>query len=83
MEQMVRTSKVRALIVVAPPRTLAELRNALDSDVKVCVIAEINKDLTEHSVEELKSISWPMLENGLFGRSRQVSCTPWEFDLNL
>ena len=28
MEQMVRTSKAKALIVVAPPKTFAELRNA-------------------------------------------------------
>jgi protein required for attachment to host cells len=45
MEQLVRTSKAKALIVVAPPRTLAELRNAFHSDVKACVIAEINKNL--------------------------------------
>ena len=37
MEQLVRTSKATTLIVVAPPRTLAELRNALHPDVKACV----------------------------------------------
>lgn len=54
MEQMVRASKATALIVVAPPRTLAELRNAMHSDVKARVIAEINKDLTKHSVQEIE-----------------------------
>ena len=54
MEQMVRASKAKALIVVAPPKTLAELRNALHSDVKACIIAEINKDLTKHSVGEIE-----------------------------
>ncbi|WP_082512463.1 host attachment protein [Afipia sp. Root123D2] len=54
MEQLVRTRKAKALIVVAPPRTLADLRNAFHSDVKACVIAEINKDLTSHSVGEIE-----------------------------
>jgi protein required for attachment to host cells len=54
MEQMVRASKAKALIVVAPPRTLAELRNAFHSDVKACVVAEINKDLTKLPVGEIE-----------------------------
>jgi len=54
MEQLVRTSKAKALIVAAPPRTLADLRNAFHSDVKACIIAEINKDLTKHSVGEIE-----------------------------
>ena len=54
MEQMVRTSKAKALIVVAPPKTLAELRTAFHPDVKACIVAEINKDLTKHSVGEIE-----------------------------
>ena len=54
MEQTVRTSKAKVLIVVAPPRTLAELRNAFHSDVKACVVAEINKDLTNVPVGEIE-----------------------------
>ena len=54
MEQLIRTSRTKALIVVAPPRTLAELRNAFHSDVKACVVAEINKDLTKHSLGEIE-----------------------------
>jgi protein required for attachment to host cells len=54
MEQMVRTSKAKALIVVAPPKTLAELRSAFHSDVKACIVAEINKDLTKHSIGEIE-----------------------------
>lgn len=53
IEQLVRKSKVKDLIVVAPPRTLADLRNAFHSDVKA-FIAEINKDLTRHSVGEIE-----------------------------
>jgi protein required for attachment to host cells len=54
LEQMVRTSKAKALIVVAPPRTLADLRNAFHPDVTACIIAEINKDLTGHPVGEIE-----------------------------
>lgn len=54
MEQLVRKSETKALIVVAPPRTLADLRNAFHSDVKACIIAEINKDLTKHSIGEIE-----------------------------
>ena len=54
MEQMVRASKAKALIVVAPPKTLADLRNAFHADVKACVVAEINKDLTKHPVWEIE-----------------------------
>ena len=54
MEQMVRASKAKALVVVAPPRTLADLRDAFHADVKACVIAEIHKDLTKHPVWEIE-----------------------------
>jgi protein required for attachment to host cells len=54
MEQMIRVSNVKALIVVAPPRTLAELRDAFHSVVKACVLAQINKDLTKHPIAEIK-----------------------------
>lgn len=56
IEQMVRASKAKALVVVAPPRTLADLRDAIHADVKACVVAEINKDLTKHPVWEIKSM---------------------------
>jgi protein required for attachment to host cells len=53
MERMVRTSKAKALVVVAPPRTLADLRNAFHPEVKTCIVAEINKDLTNHPVGDI------------------------------
>ena len=37
-------------LVVAPPRTLADLRDAFHADVKACVIAEIHKDLSAEAV---------------------------------
>ena len=50
----VRGSKVKKLVVVAPPRTLAELRLAFHPDVKACIVAEVNKDLTKHPVDEIE-----------------------------
>jgi protein required for attachment to host cells len=50
----VRERKVKALVVVAPPRTLADLRQAFHADVKSRIIAEIDKDLTKHSVYEIE-----------------------------
>jgi protein required for attachment to host cells len=48
MEQVVRERKAKALVIVAPPRTLADLRRAVHPDVKERIIAEIGKDLTKH-----------------------------------
>ncbi|MBX9709717.1 MAG: host attachment family protein [Xanthobacteraceae bacterium] len=42
------------MIAAAPPRTPTELRVAFHSDVKACIIAEINKDLTKHPVLEIE-----------------------------
>jgi protein required for attachment to host cells len=42
LEHMVRREKVKAIIIVAPPRTL-ELRNALHADVKSRIVAEIDR----------------------------------------
>jgi protein required for attachment to host cells len=44
------------LIVVAPPRTLAELRKNYDKAVTSRLIAEIDKDLTKHPVDEITAI---------------------------
>ncbi len=55
IEQVVRARKVPAIVVVAPPRTLADLRDAFHTDVQARVIAEINKDLTKHSVGQIET----------------------------
>ena len=44
---------ISALVVVAPPRTLAALRQALSDRLKRAVIAEIDKDLTKLTIEEI------------------------------
>jgi protein required for attachment to host cells len=54
MEEIMRSRKVPALIVVAPPRTLADLRTAFHADVRARIVAEINKDLTKHPVGDIE-----------------------------
>jgi protein required for attachment to host cells len=44
------------LIVVAPPHTLGELRKHYDNAVISRIVAEIGKDLTKHSVNEITTI---------------------------
>ena len=54
LEQIVRADKTKAIVIVAPPRTLAELRNAFHPDVKARIVAEINKDLTRMPIDEIE-----------------------------
>lgn len=44
------------LIVVAPPRTLAELRRHYDKSVLSRLVAEVDKDLTKHPIDEITAI---------------------------
>jgi protein required for attachment to host cells len=53
-EKLVRERKVKAVVIAAPPRTLAELRQALHSDVKARIVAEVDKDFTKHPVYEIE-----------------------------
>jgi protein required for attachment to host cells len=52
--RVVRERKIEALVVAAPPRTLAELRQAFHADVKKRIIAELDKDLTKQPVHEIE-----------------------------
>ena len=54
LEKVVRERKVEHLIVVAPPRTLADLRKAFHDDVKKKIVAELDKDLTKHPVYDIE-----------------------------
>ena len=54
LEQLVRGEKVKKIVVVAPPRTLAELRTAFHADVKSRIVAEIDKDLTKLPVDQIE-----------------------------
>lgn len=51
-----RADEISALVVVAPPRTLAELRDSFSEKVRARVIAEVDKDLTKHPVHEIERL---------------------------
>jgi len=53
LEQVARSNNVKAIVIVAPPRTLAALRQAFHADIAARIIAEIGKDLTKHPVSEI------------------------------
>lgn len=44
---------MEALIIVAPPRSLAELRRSLSERLRRVIVTEIDKDLVKHPVEEI------------------------------
>ncbi|MCE1236839.1 MAG: host attachment family protein [Hyphomicrobiales bacterium] len=44
------------LIVVAPPRILAELRQDLSGEARARLRAEIDKDLTRHTIADIETI---------------------------
>ncbi len=44
------------LIIVAPPRTLGELRKHFDKDVQARIVAEIDKDLTGHPINKMEAV---------------------------
>jgi len=54
LERVVRERGIKALVIAAPPRTLAELRHAFHADVKSRIVAELDKDLTKHPVYEIE-----------------------------
>lgn len=54
LEKLVRERSTKALVVVAPPRVLAELRHAFHADVRSRIIAELDKDLTKQPVYEIE-----------------------------
>ena len=54
MEKAVREQKAPALVVVAPPKTLGDLRAAFHADVRARIIAEIHKDLTRHPIDDIE-----------------------------
>src|ERR1700680_1146065 len=50
---VVRSNKVKKLFVVAPARTLVDLRAVMHEDVRKVIVAELDKDLTRHPVHEI------------------------------
>ena len=54
LERLVRERAVPALVIAAPPRALADLRKALHPDVRARIVAELNKDFTNHPVADIE-----------------------------
>lgn len=54
MESLLRNRAIKKIIVVAPPRTLADLRQAFHQDVKTRIVAEFAKDLTRCRLDEIE-----------------------------
>jgi protein required for attachment to host cells len=53
LDAAAKAGNFKQLVLVAPPRTLAELRTHLGAEAKKRVIAEVGKDLTKHPVSEI------------------------------
>lgn len=56
LSRMVGRGHIGRMVIVAPPRTLGELREHLDEAVLKTVVAEIPKTLTKHPLPELQKI---------------------------
>jgi protein required for attachment to host cells len=56
LKQRALRNEFEALVVVAPPKTLGELRKHYHKEVEKRVLAEIPKDLTNLPVEEIERI---------------------------
>jgi protein required for attachment to host cells len=54
LEKLVRERNAKVLIVIAPPRALADLRKSFHEDVKKKIVAEIDKDLTKLPLHEIE-----------------------------
>jgi protein required for attachment to host cells len=54
LERLVRERGAPALVIAAPPRTLADLRDALHPNVKARIVLEINRDFTKQPVWEIE-----------------------------
>lgn len=56
LERRCEAGDFSRLVVVAPPRTLAELRKHYSKRVKAAIIAEIDKDLTNHPLHKIERV---------------------------
>jgi len=52
-----------ALVIAAPPKTLADLRRWVPPEVKAKIVAEIDKDLTKHPVRDIERHIFEALKN--------------------
>lgn len=53
LDRLLRELETKRLVVVAPPRTLADLRRSFSPTVQKSIVAELAKDLTGLSVSDI------------------------------
>lgn len=46
----------KEIVIVAPPKILADLRHAFSAEAKKRIVAEIAKDLTKHPLSEIEKL---------------------------
>jgi len=51
-----KAARFDELVIVAPPRTLGELRKHYDTAVEAKIVAEVDKDLVNHPIDKLESL---------------------------
>lgn len=56
LDRLAEADTFAKLVVVAPPRTLAELRRHFGKAVTSRIVAEIDKDLTKHPVLDIAAL---------------------------
>lgn len=55
LDKVRQAHKLEQLMIVAAPAFLGELRNQLSDEVNNCVIFELDKNLTQHSAEDIRT----------------------------
>ena len=53
LDRLLRELQTKRLVIVAPPRTLADLRRSFSPTVQKSIVAELAKDLTGLSVSDI------------------------------
>jgi protein required for attachment to host cells len=56
INRAVQEGLFKKLILIAPPKTLGELRDKLSPEARNHIRAEINKDLTKHAIPEIERL---------------------------
>lgn len=56
VQALCRKGTIKRLVLVAPPKTLADLRKSLPESLHSAIVAEVNKDLTKHPVDQIERL---------------------------
>ncbi len=55
LDRSVRTLRAKSLVIVAPPRTLAILRDHMTAGLTAVLVGEVAADLTRHTVPDIEN----------------------------